>query len=726
MNDSPERRSLSVPRSTPNLPSYLWHHRVHMEKAKESLYFYRLSFDPVYNRDGVKAAIDLACKKHGVTGRIIYELLGVYDVLLRIWLPNACRFDDFHRSLASELQDAGLEMLDPFEVDYMIRHWPFFKEGKQQTPEEAAIHKLKPATIERIDNGEISSLDSKQVEWLESNKLLARTDGSVGEPRNAKPGIKFMTIIRGSDRLSSDEMEAFETKIVEILDEAKTLNQRSMYSGSGFGHFLIMGRADYDQDSFHAIQSQLIAPLNAADVREQFGTRTVTHLGGQRGYSVVEERLSGAKEKASPMSVQGVAEVEEREVLVPGVVYAERFEIKETLGDGGYADVFRVFDRYERVERALKVFKSKDPQVALREIAALRKISHPNVVKLFWGDRYESSWFMVCELIRGKPLNRIDDLDAVRSLTIMIQVLTALEAVHPADDRIAELRELRKGEMEPAQLAELLELEATGLIHRDIKPQNIMVGDDDRVVLVDFNIASPARDATTTTSGTPPYFAPDAGFDYWDPADDLFACGVVLYGLLTGAHPYPKEQPVARVEPTDPRKYVPSLRPSIAELLIKACSPLRRDRHRTAKEMRDELEEELRVLKTDTRTNQIVRSLRERRHELGLSVKELSRATGVDAGRLARIERSDTEPKLNELLSVGEGLKMTKSLLEEINDIPVRDLDPEPGSGDSGRRKPPHDPEDEPPPDHEDEEEEDGCDGIKRDEDDDLPALDPV
>jgi serine/threonine protein kinase len=678
-----------IPRSSPKLPPYLWHHRVHTEKAGESLYFWRVGFGEVYERDKVKAAIRTACNRYDVGGLVAYELLGVYDLLLRIWLPQGCSFDAMHAALTEELTPAGLAILDPFRVSYMIRHWPFYEKGEQWAPTDAALHNLSPETIERVERS-FAELGAEEVAELNGRHLLAPGNsngaGAAGVPTAADEeepepeegeeeslGIKFMMSVSAKEGLGLREMQRLEERITEILDSAEQVSQRSLYAGSGFGHFLILGRAGYGADSFHALQSELISQLNAAELREAYGTRTFSHLGGQRGYSMVSERLSGIDEHGLRPSPAIPVQEGKMERLAPGTRFADRFEIKEHLGEGGFAEVYRAYDRFERVDRALKLFRSNDPKMAMREISALLKVDHPNVAKLKFGEPHGSQWFIVFEFIDGQPLAEIDDISHEQAAAIAIEVLVALEAVHPDDERIAELERVSAaGEVSLETYNELEKLRSEGLVHRDIKPENIMIGKDGRVVLVDFNIASPARDKSETHSGTPEFFAPDAGLDYWDPADDLFACGVVLYKLMTGEHPFPNAHPIAGIDPIDPRNFAPTLPASLAELLVKACQPLRQDRYRTAREMRRALEEELLALKADSDAARAMVEFRTSRTRLGISVHEVAEASGLDAKRLSRLESGQTEANPGELVKLSVAIMRSANISKLFEQFPER------------------------------------------------------
>lgn len=221
-------------------------------------------------------------------------------------------------------------------------------------------------------------------------------------------------------------------------------------------------------------------------------------------------------------------------------------------------------------------------------MAALKRVNHPNVVKAIWSDHEGPLWYLVTEFVDGKSLDECRRGDDVWALSVMIEALRGLEAVHPDDARIDELK--ARSELSTVELGELQSLVENGLVHRDIKPENIMVDEKGHATLVDFNIASPARERGKTRSGTPEYMAPDAGYDGWEPADDLFSCGVVLYELLLGAHPFPDRLPVAGMPPTDPLALRPSLPPDLAQLLVRSSSTLRAERFQNSLEMRVALE----------------------------------------------------------------------------------------------------------------------------------------
>ena len=274
-----------------------------------------------------------------------------------------------------------------------------------------------------------------------------------------------------------------------------------------------------------------------------------------------------------------------------------RFEVEEVLGSGGFSKVYRVRDVVEGEERALKLFDNAAGYDAVRrEISALRKVHHPNVVKVIWADRTDAGeWYLIMEYIEGELLaeyatgkKQLRDREAI---DVALDVLSALTAIHPDSERLDALdQKKRDGEITGDEYDELMSLSENALVHRDIKPQNIMLTRSG-AKLLDFNIASRVGDPVRTVSGTPPYQPPDADLTRWDVSTDLFAVGVTLYELLCdGQHPYPQARPTLDVEPRDPRQFRKDLNDTLADFLMRACASDRSTRFQTAAEMKAALE----------------------------------------------------------------------------------------------------------------------------------------
>ncbi|MGI8622903.1 MAG: protein kinase domain-containing protein, partial [Solirubrobacteraceae bacterium] len=279
-----------------------------------------------------------------------------------------------------------------------------------------------------------------------------------------------------------------------------------------------------------------------------------------------------------------------------GDVIDGRFEIIDLVGQGGFSTVYRVRDDVEGEERAFKLFDNAAGYEAVRrEIGALRKIRHPNVVEVFWaGKTTAGDWSLITEFIDGESLDEyatgkrhLRDREAI---DVALDILSALVAIHPDAARIEELdRKKHEGELSEAEYIEWMELQDKGLVHRDIKPLNVMLTRTG-AKLLDFNIASRVGDPVYTQSGTPPYQAPDADLTRWDVSTDLFAVGVMLYELLcNGQHPYPGSKPMVGESVIDPLTIRSDLDASLAEFLDKACAPYRSERFATAQEMKDAL-----------------------------------------------------------------------------------------------------------------------------------------
>jgi serine/threonine protein kinase len=211
-------------------------------------------------------------------------------------------------------------------------------------------------------------------------------------------------------------------------------------------------------------------------------------------------------------------------------VLADRYELGPVLGEGGMAKVHRGYDRHLRRPVAVKVLAPPyDRDRAFverfrREARSAAGLSHPNVVSVFDSGSYHGTHFIVTELVEGETLRdrlRRGPLAAEEAVAVAVDVCRALEAAH-----------LR------------------GLIHRDVKPGNLMLLPDGRVKVVDFGIARAAGSDTLTGTGvvlgSTAYLAPEqASGQPVDERADLYALGCVLYEMLTGAVPFSADTPVA-------------------------------------------------------------------------------------------------------------------------------------------------------------------------------------
>jgi serine/threonine-protein kinase len=196
--------------------------------------------------------------------------------------------------------------------------------------------------------------------------------------------------------------------------------------------------------------------------------------------------------------------------LVPGQVLGDRYQIKSQLGRGGMGEVWRAFDLKLRVEVALKamlpeLFKNEKRRDLLRrEVRAAREVVSPNVCRIFDLIEVDGSELVSMEYVDGGTLLDVlherGPLELKEAQDIASQFLAGLEAIHQV-----------------------------GLVHRDVKPENIMITRAGRVVLMDFGLARQEDSGAGTVSGTPAYMAPEqaAGLQV-DARADVYSAGVVL------------------------------------------------------------------------------------------------------------------------------------------------------------------------------------------------------
>ena len=261
---------------------------------------------------------------------------------------------------------------------------------------------------------------------------------------------------------------------------------------------------------------------------------------------------------------------------------AERYIIKDSIGEGGMADVYLAEDTILNREVAIKVLRgelSKDPVTLLRfqrEASAVSKLSHPNVVDVYDVGEYDGHHYIVMEYVRGRTLKQLISqrgaLHKEEAVDIMIQLTSAVQHAHEHN-----------------------------IIHRDIKPQNVLVKDDGTIKITDFGIAL-AHDSVQLTQsdavlGSAHYLAPETTRGETPTNQvDIYALGIVFYELLTGSVPFRGDNPVQiamkhlREEVPSVCEFNPTLPQSIENIIIHATVKNRKLRYQSTKEMLYDLE----------------------------------------------------------------------------------------------------------------------------------------
>jgi serine/threonine-protein kinase len=268
-----------------------------------------------------------------------------------------------------------------------------------------------------------------------------------------------------------------------------------------------------------------------------------------------------------------------------GELIAGRYEIEAVLGSGGMATVYRAHDRVLERVVALKVLDPRheaDPDVVGRfrdEARAAARLTHPNVVGVLDRVMHGGREFIVFEHVEGETLKQLvirdGPLEPARAAALGCGVARALAAAH---DR--------------------------GIVHRDVKSQNVIVGEDGRPRVADFGVArAPGSEQRTESGaivGTGTYIAPEqARGERVDGAADVYALGVVLYELLTGAPPYDGVNAVAVAmrHVNDPvprvREGAPNCPPGLAAL-VEGCLAKEPERRPSATALAGALEREAR------------------------------------------------------------------------------------------------------------------------------------
>ena len=248
------------------------------------------------------------------------------------------------------------------------------------------------------------------------------------------------------------------------------------------------------------------------------------------------------------------------------------YTVHKVLGKGGYSKVFKVKHRIQDKYFTMKLFnESVNFNSVKDEYEALKNLNHPNIVKFVWNDEASNGqFFTVMEFLDGENLSNYTKTDAKLPLNKVLQL---------GKDMLNALVEMQSKEKP--------------IMHRDIKPQNIIWDKGERFVLIDFNVAS-SNTQNKDFVGTNPYLAPDLIHEnyqvHWDKSADLFALGVTLYELACKQYPWhPKKTPRLSEVPNDPKSFEPKISRKFADFLLKAIATDKEVRFKNALEMQDAL-----------------------------------------------------------------------------------------------------------------------------------------
>ena len=265
-----------------------------------------------------------------------------------------------------------------------------------------------------------------------------------------------------------------------------------------------------------------------------------------------------------------------------GTILDRKYRIVELIGTGGMAQVYKAVNMVNRKTVAVKVLKDeyKDDAEFLRrfsrETNAILTLSHENIVRAYGAGTHNGMPYLIMEYVEGHTLKDLiaknGAMPVRTAIGIACQILDALDAAH-----------------------------SHGIIHRDVKPQNVIVTDKGRVKLADFGIAREAKASTVTFSGSKVlgsvhYISPEqAKGTVATEQSDLYSVGVCLYEMLTGTIPFDSDSAVSvalmhiREKPVPPIQLVTDLPRSLNDIVLKALEKAPENRYHTAKAMRSDL-----------------------------------------------------------------------------------------------------------------------------------------
>lgn len=343
-------------------------------------------------------------------------------------------------------------------------------------------------------------------------------------------------------------------------------------------------------------------------------------------------------------------------LLNPGSVLGDRYEIIEKIGSGGMAVVYRgkdkKLDRYVTIKVLREEFIGDEEFIERfrSEACSAARLSHPNIVRVYDVGEDGEINYIVMEYIHGDTLKtairKKAPFDSRSTINVAIQIASALSQAHKAH-----------------------------IVHRDIKPQNILVGTDGVVKVTDFGIARAARATTMTTTanaaGSVHYFSPEqARGGYVDEKSDIYSLGITMFEMITGVLPFQGNNSVSialkhiNEELPDIRQYNPNCTPSLEGIIKKATMKKADERYASIDLMLADL--------MRARTEVAVHAEQERQAEAKeRSHAAVAGAAGAAAGAAAGIRMSRRAEAAKELREAKERAEAERARIRKMEDEAV-------------------------------------------------------
>jgi len=335
-----------------------------------------------------------------------------------------------------------------------------------------------------------------------------------------------------------------------------------------------LGWFDYFPKSFYAIRIPARGTWPMKCPRCQFENPETQRFCGECGTQLFST-------KSIPLSPTETLQAPIKE-LTMGSTFAGRYQIIEELGKGGMGKVYKVFDTDIKEKVALKLLKpeiASDKETIERfsnELKYARKISHRNVCRMYDLGKAEGTNFITMEYVEG------EDLKSMIRMTGMLGIGTVLSVGKQVCDGLTEAHSL-------------------GVVHRDLKPTNIMIDKGGNAKIMDFGIARSIREKGITGPsmliGTPEYMSPEqAEAKEVDHRSDIYSLGIILYEMAAGRVPFEGETALSIAMkhkgemPKNPKQINPNIPEDLSSVILRCLEKDKASRYQTAAEVRSELE----------------------------------------------------------------------------------------------------------------------------------------